>query len=252
MTDKSGRLPVPQYSYRQESKKEERRVYRRIALILTVVFVVLTIIWFTGTSFIDALSVLSNGNSSKTNNNTPVELPLLAPKLETLPEAINQESITIEGETTSEVDVLLTVNSKEVAKVKASTTGAFKFEKVRLKEGLNLIKITATDKHNETEETSATITFDRSKPPLALTAPADGTIFNEQTKTVIVSGTTETNAVVQVNGLQAVVETSGKFSYNLPVMAGDNQIEVVATDLAGNLTTVKIDIVVSGDASAEP
>lgn len=246
MSKQKQRDSVPQYSYRHSLKKDEVKTYKKIALIITGFFVVLVIIWFMGTAFINALTFLSNGtpkDSSKTSNLT---LPLLAPKLDALPEAINTDTITVFGETTSEVSVTLMVNGKEVGKTKADTGGDFKFEGVKLVVGNNLIKVIAENTDNEREETSASIKLDKTRPGLALTNPVDGASLSSSTKTVNVSGTTEADAVVHINGSQAVVDSSGKFTFTQPVSAGPNQIEATSTDLAGNITTVKVTVTVEG------
>src|SRR3989344_9353696 len=165
MKNSKSRLPVPQYSYRQSIKKEDREIYRRIALILTAFFVILLILWFMGTNFINALGLLSRGTAQTPQSSSQdLDLPLLAPDLEKLPESINLDTVNISGTTTSEVSVTLFLNTKEVNKTKADTTGSFIFEKVKLIEGLNLIKVVSENSKSEKKETSTTITLDKTKP----------------------------------------------------------------------------------------
>jgi bacillopeptidase F len=249
MAIKKSRLPVPQYSYRQTLKKEDRKVYRRIALIITAFFVILLIIWFMGTSFLNMLSFLSNGNTNNTSTITSSQdLPLLAPKIDKLPDAINTPTITISGSTTANVTVNLLVNTKQTATTTADEQGYFKFDKVKLTDGLNLLKVVATNKAGEKQETSLTITLDTIKPNLTLTNPVDGSSFPSSTKTIVVSGITEPESTVHVSGNQAVVNASGNFSYNLPVTARANAIQIDSVDAAGNTTIVKLNITVEGSS----
>lgn len=251
MASKKSRLPVPQYSYRQTLKKEDRRVYRRVALIITAFFAILLIIWFMGTSFLNMLSFLSNGNTTdNTTNVSSDELPLLDPEIDKLPPDINTPTISVSGTTTSNVTVTLFVNTRETDSTTTDSTGVFKFEKVKLTDGANLLKLVATNKAKEKQESSTTINLDTVKPNLTLTSPIDGANFASTTKTVVVSGTIEPNAIVHVSGSQAIVEASGKFSYNLPVTPGANNIEINANDPAGNITVVKLTITV--DSAAPP
>lgn len=251
MKDTKSRLPVPQYSYRQSIKKEDREIYRRIALIITAFFVILLILWFMGTNFINALGLLSRGTTQSTQNNTQdSDLPLLEPEIDKLPESINLDTITITGQTTSEVKVKLILNTKEINQVKANSTGAFVFEKVKLIEGLNLIKVVAENSKGEKEESSTTINLDKTKPNLFINNPSDGTIYPVNTKTINVSGTTEPNTIVHVNSFQAVVDQKGSFSLNLPVTAGVNSLDFSSVDAAGNVNNIKLSISVEG--SAEP
>lgn len=249
MSKSKHRDSVPQYSYRQSLKKDEIKTYKKIALILVGFFVVLVIIWFMGTTFINALSFLSNGNTNNTNKTDNSSFPLITPKLEGLPEATNSDSLTIQGETTSDVTVTLTLNGKEVAKTKSDSSGGFEFENVKLAAGDNLIKVVATNDLDEKEEVSATVKLDKTRPGLALTSPVDGASLPSSTKNINVAGTTEVDAIVHINGSQAVVDAAGKFTFNLPVAAGPNSIDVTSTDLAGNITTVKISVTVEGQAT---
>lgn len=246
----SNRLPVPQYSYRQSIKKEEREVYRRIALIVSAFFVILVIIWFFSTNFLSALGSLANGNESENSTKQTESLPLQAPEIDELPESTNNSSVTVSGTTNPETKVSLLVNSKEVESKKTDSSGFFKFEKVTLTEGLNLIKIIAIDPTGKKEESSKTITLDKTKPPLAVSAPIDGANFAKDTKSISVAGTTEADAIIHINGNQAVVSSNGKFNYNLSVSPGKNDITVEAVDEAGNLTVVKLNITVDGESSA--
>ena len=248
MSKQKQRDSVPQYSYRQSLKKDEIKTYKKIAVIFVGFFVILLIIWFMGTTFINALSFLSNGNTT-TASKPGTSLPLQIPQLEGLPEATNKDTITVLGNTTPEVTVILNVNGKEFGKTKSDSFGDFKFEGVKLSAGDNLVKVTATNEAKEKEETSATVKVDKTRPGLAITAPVDGASLPSSAKNINVSGTTEADAVVYVNGSQAVVDSSGKFTFNLSVPAGVTPIEVTATDLAGNITTVKLSITVEGSNS---
>src|SRR5689334_11661450 len=99
------RTSPPQYTYRQGNRKEDLKTYRRIALILTAFFAVLLIVWFMGTSFINALGLLAKGNTDDNKVQTE-NLPLLAPKIDPkLPESINQDNIVVSGVTTANIPV---------------------------------------------------------------------------------------------------------------------------------------------------
>ncbi len=145
----------------------------------------------------------------------------------------------------------MSVNGKEVDETQADTSGDFKFENVKLAEGDNLIKVVATNNLDEKEEVTATVKLDKTKPPLALTSPVDGASLPNSTQNINVAGTTEVDAVVHVNGSQAVVDSNGRFTFNLSITAGVNQIEATSTDLAGNITTVRVSVTREDQSSAE-
>ncbi|MAF80608.1 hypothetical protein CL628_01195 [bacterium] len=78
-------------------------------------------------------------------------------------------------------------------------------------------------------------------PELQLAQPVAGVITNSQ---VTVSGRADTAAVVEVNGQQAVVDASGRFSTELGLHTGINVIQVTATNAAGRVRTIQKDILV--------
>lgn len=249
MSKAKQRDSVPQYSYRQSLKKDEVKTYKKIGLILVGFFVIVLIIYFMGTTFLNALAFLSNGTTDSDKQNTSISLPLLTPVLDALPEATNSDTLTILGETTSDVTVTLVVNGKEVGKSEADSSGSFKFENIKLVVGENLIKVTASNDAGESEETTATVRVDKTRPGLAVTNPVDGASLPSSTKNVNVTGSTEADAVVHINGSQTIVDSAGKFSFTLPVAPGANAIEATSTDLAGNITTVKLSVTVEGTAT---
>ncbi len=251
MPNKKARESVPQFSYRHSLKKEEIKTYKRIGLLLTGFFIMLLIIWFMGTNFINSLAFLANGNNDSSSSSTETSLPLQTPTFTALPEAVNTPTLDILGETSSGVSVSLSVNGKEITKTKSLDSGEFKFTAVKLIPGDNLVKVTATDSSGEKKDVSATVNLDTTKPGLAITSPVDGASFSQTTKNVVVTGSTEAEAIVYINGGQAVVDANGKFSYNTPVTPGQNNIEVSSTDGAGNITTVKLNVTVEG-GTAQP
>lgn len=250
MKNSKSRLPLPEYSYRQSIKKEEREVYRRIALIITAFFVIILILWFAGTNFLNALGILSRGNtqsnSSQTQDN---DLPLLTPELEKLPESANFDTVNISGKTTPEVSVTLFLNTKEIKEITSETSGEFLFEKVKLIEGINLIKVVAENSKKESKEASTTVTVDKTKPNLFINNPSEGNVYPASTKSVVVSGTTEPNSVVHINSFQAVVDQKGNFSLTIPLNSGVNNLDISSVDAAGNVNNIKLSVSVEGSSS---
>jgi predicted heme/steroid binding protein len=80
-------------------------------------------------------------------------------------------------------------------------------------------------------------TVDTKAPSLAVTSPAYALT---RTALTTVSGTTEPGATVTVNGASTIVNaTTGRFSHDIVLAEGANNITVVATDAAGNNATDK-------------
>lgn len=118
---------------------------------------------------------------------------------------------------------------------------------VDLVSGLNTISIVATDVAGNTSSSKRSITFDASKPDLAVLIPAQDIAVN--VPNVLVSGTvsdtTELIVEYSVNGVVSVVPvTSGVYSFNVNfAAAGNYPVVVTARDAAGNTSTVVRNII---------
>jgi cytoskeletal protein RodZ len=73
-------------------------------------------------------------------------------------------------------------------------------------------------------------------PSLTITAPQEGERL--ETAVVRVSGRTEANATVTVNGIPATVEKDGSFQRDIAVFAGTNTITIRAVNTFGRVSTI--------------
>lgn len=153
----------------------------------------------------------------------------------------------ITGSTTNGASVTLFLNAEEIENKLADSSGVFTFRNIALKEGLNVIKVIAENDRGESKDARGVITLDKTDPTLNITKPLEGTVFNNNKRSIVVSSTTESKADVLVNGLQAFVDPDGAFRFTLPVKEGPLVIEVQAEDRAGNVTEKKVNVTVSSD-----
>ena len=111
-----------------------------------------------------------------------------------------------------------------------------------LSQGSHTYTVSADDFDGNTATSASTsFTIDTIAPSLTVTSPTDGLVTNQSTVTV--SGETDdatTRPVtVTVNGSSVTVDPSdSSFSTTVSLVEGSNTITVVATDTAGNSTTV--------------
>jgi len=234
------RTDVPQYTYRQGGHKE-KTVYRRLAIIGAITVVLLLIIFFWGLTFVNVLGLLGT-NKDTASDGLQFQIPLQKPSFDSLPEFTNKETITITGNTSSGAQVVLIVNGIKVGKTITDTTGNFSFIDVVLKEGFNLIKLKASNDSGETQEQSAHITLDKTKPDLTITSPNDKQSFPKGTKTTTVKGKAEPDSTVFVDSIQAILDQNGNFSHVVQLITGENDIEIKATDEAGNSKIIKLGV----------
>jgi hypothetical protein len=122
---------------------------------------------------------------------------------------------------------------------------------VTLVDGANTITTVATNNFNVTSTDTRTITLDRVAPGVTVASPADNSATAKSV--LVVSGTVDDpTALVSVkvnNGSASSALMDGtNFSLTLNLASGLNTIEITATDLVGNTSSVKRSI--TYDASA--
>ena len=143
-------------------------------------------------------------------------------------------TITVSGTATDAAGIkTLTVNGTTVT---VGTDGAFSHT-VTLTEGSNTITIVATDNTGNKTTVTRTVVYDKTNPTLTVNNISTSTTNNK----VTVSGTvTDTNGIktLTINGTEVTVGSNGSFSKEITLSEGNNTIKLVATDNAGNQTTV--------------
>ncbi len=132
------------------------------------------------------------------------------------------------------------INEEEKDTLTVGDDGTFTIDSVKLKDGTNTISVKAKDDKGNTSDLSNVlrIEFKKSGPILQLDSPTDNANVIGEKNTVSVSGKTDEDATLTVNGRVVVIHGGGAFSYDSPLNEGSNSINVVATDLAGNQTTI--------------
>lgn len=165
------------------------------------------------------------------------------PTLNPLIEATNSAQITISGFASKDETINLYINDQLIDKARTKNDGTFVFQDVTLSKGENTVRVKALIEDREKRESefspSYSVTLKNEPPMLTLDTPSNGQSFSKDENSINVSGKTEAGNKVTVNGFWAIVDESGKFSYNLSLRNGDNEIVVVATDIAGNKTEME-------------
>lgn len=118
---------------------------------------------------------------------------------------------------------------------------------VELTKGRNDFSATIVKDGAESAEAPVvTITLDQDPPKVTISSPKDGASINASTVTI--AGTTQAGTVLlahnAANGLttNTTADANGKFSLTLPVAQGSNEIDIQATDPAGNQTTATLTV----------
>ena len=156
----------------------------------------------------------------------PLVLKLLAPQDGA---GVETGALRVLGQT--RVDAAVGING---VPVEVSADGSFT-QDISLEEGINLVEVVAADLTGQTAAEQAMVFFITTAAglPFSLSYPPDGLETAEPTIPII--GGTRADAVVGVNGTPVEVNGLGIFSTTVTLEEGPNFIEVVATDIQGNV-----------------
>ncbi|MEM3042130.1 MAG: hypothetical protein QXD84_01110 [Thermoplasmata archaeon] len=146
---------------------------------------------------------------------------------------LNVSTVSVEG--VCEPGINLTVNGVSVP----SESGLFSLS-LALEEGTNEIIVEGMDAAGNSFSVRLRVAVDLTSPPLEFIEPMDG--FRTNDRSVLVVGLTESGARVTVNGIEAVVDASGRFSVELTLAKGKNTISATARDDAGNERSASITV----------
>lgn len=113
-----------------------------------------------------------------------------------------------------------------------------------LMSGINLINLVAVDEANNQMSDSRTINLIQPAPNLVITTPAD----NSKTASALltISGTVDETATVTIktgSNVQTAAMNGVNFSADMSLIPGTNTIEIIATDLANNISALKRTVV---------
>jgi pimeloyl-ACP methyl ester carboxylesterase len=121
---------------------------------------------------------------------------------------------------------------------------------VPLAEGPNIVTATATSTSGLTGTASIAVTLDTTPPHVTITSPPDQ--FTTTVTSISVSGTVNDIVVGTVNSQQATVTVNGApaqvanrtfLASNVPLSLGNNTIQAVAVDQAGNSANTSITVI---------
>jgi bacillopeptidase F len=160
----------------------------------------------------------------------------------TPPAATNSASIIISGNTTEFNTVTFIINDEEVKEAEVLNADSFTEKIGSLKPGVNTVQVIATaTKQKQTKESEVfNVKYINTKPKIAISEPADGTEITKDE--IVIKGSTDKNNSVEVNGAPVVVSATGAFEEEVRLKEGENSIEVLAIDEAGNEEKIELKI----------
>ena len=225
---------------RNSIKKSQRNLILSVLGITAVLFLLLRygIPLISDVSFFAGQAVPNKEDVKKSEDDKYVPSPSLDP----IPSATKEKNIKITGTSLTGLTIALYLNGSKENEAEVTEDGTFEFD-INLSEGENIIKAKAINKDkNESDLSDAVvINFKKSSPNLTIDSPHGGDNISGGS-TITVSGKTDPDNTVLVNEFQAIIDSSGNYSYGLTLKGGDNEIKVVSRDPAGNETEKSIHV----------
>lgn len=166
----------------------------------------------------------------------------IAPPVLNIPfDATNSASITISGYATPNSKVEIYFDDNLQSTVNTQDDGSFISDPLTLNEGTNNIYGDTVSSSRVKSLPSKTIQliYNNQQPSLSVDQPQDGTTIASGVNKITVSGSTDPNNNVTVNGITVIVGNDGSFSTSVSLNGGDNNITIVATNSFNNTTRVK-------------
>jgi len=221
----------------------EQRTKKNLALNILGIFLIILLVLKFGIPFLVNLSLFLSGQKNNQVQTVIQDTTFIAPPvLDSFPEATSSANVVISGIASKDQTVNLYINGNLTDNIKTKDDGKFVFKET-ISPGDNTIQTKAAVNGKESDFSNTIVTTLKSAPPsLNVISPSDGQSFSKDQNTANVTGTTDPDVKVTVNGFWAITDSGGNFSYDLPLQNGDNTIKVDAIDLAGNKTekTIKV------------
>ncbi|MBI2031136.1 MAG: hypothetical protein HYT08_00835 [Candidatus Levybacteria bacterium] len=225
------------------SRRLERQSKRN--LFLSIVGILIT--FFLAVKFgIPLLVNFSLFISGSNNSNLPAKRStasfLPSPILISQFTATNSARIYVPGTSSPEIDIEIYHDGRLIDKIQSDKNGAFSFE-ITLNSGANQIKVKAKKDMDESDYSNIlTINYNNNPPKLDVNSPSDGQSFPKHQEIITVSGNTDENVRVTVNGFWAIINENNNFSYELKLSEGENIVKIEAIDQSGNKTMKELKI----------
>lgn len=223
-------------------RKTQNKARNRIILGIVAVVVIgyLSITWGLP-ALIGGLTYITHFNSKPVTKVVSDEDIAIPPPVLNIPfEATNSASFVINGYTSPDTKVEIYFDEELKTTVDAKSDGSFSTEPLSLVTGTNNIygKTVVGDKKSLSSK-NIRVYYDNEKPELTITSPSDNQEIKGGDKKVRVSGSTDSQNTVSINGSTVIVNGNGEFASDLSINEGDNTISISATNKFGNSTQIE-------------
>jgi bacillopeptidase F len=225
------------------NRKTDEQITKKTILLGVATAVLFFVVVFAGLPLLVKFSIFLGETKSRKEVIVEKVLPPLPPRVVMPFEATNSAKINISGLAEANVQIELLKNDASLNKIETNENGEFVFENVELNEGDNEFNLVAVSTKGGTSELSKTIkvVFDNKAPELTMTNPVEDSLKVDNPDFDVV-GKSEKGVSVTVSGHVAMVDDTGQFKSKIQLNSGDNDVEIIVRDLAGNETKKKVKI----------
>lgn len=223
----------------------EQRTKRNLVLSILGIILIIFLSLKLGVPFLANLSLFLSGSKNNEESKIQKTAFIAPPVLNSFPEATASANIVISGIASKKQTINLYINDELSDTDTADDNGKFSFEEV-IRPGENTIKAKAIVNNKESDfSNTIVVSFKNAPPSLNITSPSENQSFSKDQNTAEIKGATDADVKVTINGLWAIVDDSGNFSYMLPLQNGENKIRISASDIAGNKNEKEIKVTYS-------
>ena len=227
--------------------KTEKRYLKIIAITQTINFVILIIAFFGFIIIFGNINYVWGLFKPKEvyteNNNFKPNKPYLTSDTE----FTNKNKVDLEGSSEEGSIITLYKNSIKEKETVADNNNKFYFSGIDIDTTQNKVTefyVTSKNKqgHVSDKSTIVKITFDKKEPKFTIKEPVDGQNISSFSRTLQVTGSTEVDTKVLINGRIAAINQDNEYTAQIRLEEGENIITVEVSDKAGNKSkqTVKV------------
>lgn len=229
-------------------KHQNKQIVQKIA-IAVVLFVAFIFFFFSVgikilVSFTLFINQLANGGGSKQQSTQQTE-SFNSVGIDPIPSATNSSTLLFSGSALNFDRLEIYLNDEKQDEITISDS--FSGEVKGLEKGPNTIHFIAkSTKSKEVKKTpSYDVLYKNDKPKLEVQEPNDNSRVNKED--VKISGITDKETTIRVNGQPLIVDVSGKFTTMFRLKEGENKIQITAEDIVGNQEKKDLTITYSKD-----
>ncbi|HRT40131.1 MAG TPA: hypothetical protein P5299_02085 [Candidatus Woesebacteria bacterium] len=225
------------------ARKTDEQITRKTVFLGAVTIILFLILVVFGLPLLVRFSIFLGENRRTKDVIQEKVLPPQPPRVILPYEATNTAKIDITGVAEPKVKVILLKDDVNLEESQVSNEGEFVFKEIVLDNGDNVFTLVAESAEGERSELSKPIkvTYDKEPPVITMENPIEDSSVVDKTE-FEVKGKTERGISVMINNHVAMVDDEGNFNLTIQLNAGNNEVEIIARDVAGNETKKKVTI----------